>query len=286
MKQLSKNTHSDSSWLSIKLSFSFFWMVIIIKMIYGVEKCLYPTGICRLYSFEIFFTPSGKFFLTISCIILLLAYLFEFKMAYTTLLLFAISVIVITFHESNGIFFRATIFSVVWAAQSIAYFQRELNRYFDIKHFREQYACQAIAAVYILAAIAKLKASGAYWGDNANGFALQVLKNYLFQYYDSGSILILMKAEKLSGFFAEHSYITSSMLYTALFLELFCFIALINKNLKVILGIGLFFMHLGIAIFMGIGISAICFPMVIFFINPLNHLARGALFFKTKYLIV
>lgn len=86
----------------------------------------------------------------------------------------------------TAFFFRATIFSLIWAGQSIAYFQGALNRNFDTKHFREQYACQAIAAVYILAAIAKLKASGIYWGDNATGFALQVVKNYLFQYYDTG----------------------------------------------------------------------------------------------------
>lgn len=285
MEQLSKNIHSAFGWFCIKFSFSVIWLVIISIMISAVEKCLYPSGICRLYSFEVLFTVEGKMFLMLISIGAIVAYLAEFKMAYTTLLLFFISVVIISFHESNGIFYRATILSMVWAAQSIAYFQAILNKKFNLIISRHQYVCQMIAAIYILAAIAKLNASGLAWGIQTDGFALQVAKNLLFQYYDTGNELILIKAKTLSNFFADYKIITALMLYTALFLESFSFIGLVNKKLRVMWALGLLLMHLGIAIFMGIGISVICFPMVIFFLNPLYYIFKGVLIIKNQFFL-
>lgn len=259
----------DWEWFSIKLPVTVVWVAMLSIMFNSVNQCIYPVGICQLYSFEPVFSPIGKPILYIALVFSALFFLAEKQMLITTLVMFLLSILVISFHESNGVFFRATIFSLVWGALFIAYFIKYINSGFDLSHYRKQFVWQMIAAVYFLAALAKLKASGIMWGAEADGFALQVVKNYAFHYYDTGNSQILDQGVKLAYFFSNNRFLTSIMLYSALILELFCFTVVFNRSLRLIFGVGLLLMHIGIAAFMGIGISVICFPMVIFFLNPL-----------------
>ena len=89
--------------------------------------CPYPVGICKLYTFSILFTPVGKIFLSALLIMAITSYLLEVKMISTLLVLFFISCVVMSFHESNGLFARATVYSVILGAQLLAYFIKYLN---------------------------------------------------------------------------------------------------------------------------------------------------------------
>lgn len=262
------NKHQNLEWISIKLCLAFVGIMGLYNMIKESHEIIAPVGICKIYSFDILFTPNGKIVINAILIIAMLFYILEKKMVWSTLVLSIISIIVISYHESNGIFNRATVMSGIWIAQFIAYLRFHYSSKFDIAKYRIQYPIQIIAAIYTLAGISKIEASGVFWFWNSELFSLQIFKNFFCSFADSGNLLFLQKANDFVAFFQNYSILGKSLLGISLFLELFCVIALKNKKLQILWGLGLLSMHLGIAFFMDIGISTVAFPMVIFFLNP------------------
>ena len=271
MRHLVKTHELDIEWISIKLSLITIWSSIMCVMINEVHRCIYPVGICRIYSFDPLFTPIGKCILYALMILSALAYLLEKKMVLTTFALFLISLIVISFHESNGIFYRATVLSPIWAVQSLAYWQYQKDKSFDLKYYRQQYVWQIIATVYALAGISKIYHSGLDWVNGGPQFALQMIKNYAYQYFDKGDLRSFDETILLINKTLESPILLKAMLTFALTIELSCFAVLLGKRYRMFWGTCLSLMHLGIAYMMGIGISVVAFPMIIFFINPLFY---------------
>ena len=233
------------------------------------NACIFPTGICRLYTFDFLFSSAGKILLYISVVVFAISYLAELKMLSTTFILFCLSCVIISFHESNGIYFRATVLSAIWFVQFIAYAQKHFNPDFNSHQWRIQYTVQIISAVYFLAAVAKLRISGIGWVNAGPLFSLQVIKNFSLSFYNSGEVSVMERGWLIANTLLHNKLITKIFLSASLFLELFCFLAAFNYRLKIIFGTGLLLMHVGIALIMGIGVSVIAFPMTIFFINPL-----------------
>ena len=257
MKQLIKGNRADIEWFCIKFPMVIVWGFIMWVMISGVSKSLYPTGICRLYSFEPLFTSPGKSILYVIIAIASLAYLLEVKMVLATFILSIVSLIVISFHESNGIFFRSTVLSPIWMVQCLAYYRYKLDGSFDLKYYRKQYVWQIIAAVYTLAGISKIYHSGIDWANGGPLFALQLVKNYAYIYFDNGNISDFNTAITMINKIVDHPAILRIMLGAALFLEIACFAVIISSKVRIIWGIGLLMMHIFIALVMGIGILSL-----------------------------
>ena len=264
----------DEEWFYLKLSLLLVSVPVLSIMLFSFSGCPFPTGICKLYSFAPLFTPAGMVLFFGFFVMLCLLYLFEINMVYTTALLFLCNVIIISHHESNGVFYRATILSTVFGAQFIAYLLYSFKAGFDIRRFRINYAIQIIAATYTLAAIAKLKASGFGWINSGELFSIQVMKNYAFLYFDTGSKVVLEHGRTIAYALLKHRGIIRFFLATSLALELFCFAAMIGNKVRLVYGIALLLMHLGIMCVFGIGIGIIANPMVVFFINPLYRVKQ------------
>lgn len=276
LRDIYKQISDDKEWFFTKLQFAFIWCSIMVVMIGQCNVCKYPVGLCRIYSFDFLSIPAIKPLVIALVIITAFFYVLEVSMLLVTFLLAFISGVIISYHESNGIFFRATGLTVIWAVQFLAYYRFYFNKEFDLKTYRLQYPVQIIAAIYTLAAISKLMGSGIDWINAGPFFSLQVIKNFSFQYFDTGSLYHLDKGKEIAYTLMRYKEVIRLMLAGALILELFCFAALYNRVLKFYWGVGLLLMHIGIAAFMGIGISVIAFPMVIFFINPLYIVWCGA----------
>ena len=273
MKLLSKNNADtigiDKPWFYIKLSLIITWIPLMVIMITQSKNCPYPVGICKLIDLEILFSTTGKTFLFILLCISFFLYVFEIKMVYTTLFIFVLSCIIISYHESNGFFFRATPYSAVFGSQFIAYAINKYNPDFNVLKYRIHFGIQIIAASYTLAAIAKLKGDGIGWIDNGGLFSIQVMKNYSYLYYDTGSFAFLENGKAIAYSIIEHKSQIKYLLATALGLELLCFVAILNSKVMFIYGLALLAMHIGFDFFMGIGIGVISKPMVVLFLNPL-----------------
>lgn len=257
-----------SEWVWMKLCLITAWMLLMFVMISQSVHCVYPVGICRLYNFDALFEPIGKTLLYTSVLAFSFAYLAEYRMIVTTTVLTLLSCIIISYHESNGIQFRAAVYTPLLFAQCIAYWIHHYYPNFDFRHQRIQYSIQIIAALYTLAGIAKLKASGLDWINGGELFSIQIMKNYSFLYFDTGQTALLDQGKKLAQELLHHRLLTKFLLGTSLLLEITCFLAVINTKTRIALGLGLIAMHIGIWYFMGIGMGIIATPMLTFFINP------------------
>ena len=272
---------TEPYWLCLKLSVVFIWIPVILIMISQSVACPYPIGICKIINFSPLYTSIGKIFLYATLFVSCIFYLLEKRMVLTTLTLFVLSCIIISYHESNGFFFRATSLSAVLGAQFFAYALHYFKPNFDVNKYRVHFAVQIIAASYTLAAIAKLKATGLGWADEGGLFSIQVMKNYSYLYFDTGSLTFLEHGKEIARSFIAHKELVKILLTGALLLELFCFAAVINNKVRVVYGFALLAMHIGIDMAMGIGVGIISKPMVVFFINPLYYIY---LFGKKVYL--
>ena len=272
-KPLTDKQFGKLSWLCIKISFAWFWLRQMIVMLLSGGKCLYPVGLCRLYNFDILFSGPALGVLIAILLVCIILYLSEKKMLFATGMLTVLTGIIISHHESSGIFMRATPFTTIFAAQFIAYLFFRINTDFNLPVYRQQYAIQIIAATYTLAAISKFTLSGITWvQDGADLFPLQILKSFSSRYFDTGDAAALQKGYSIANFAWQHKPLFKVLLTGSLALETCCFIVVLNPALRIGYGLALALMHFGIAYSMNIVIGGLAFPMVIFFINPLYWL--------------
>jgi hypothetical protein len=264
----------NREWLAAKASFIIIFSTTLVIFILPLSKNLYPTGVAQFIDYSVLFSPVGKIVLIGVLVLFSLFYMLEWNMLLTTGLLSCLSLLVITFQESNGIYSRATILTVIPAAQFGAYLIRYFRPDFNVEHYRMQFSVQMVVAGYVLAGISKIQKSGLNWFLEEKGFMIQIYKNFYFLYSDTCNPTYLQKADAIMYVFSVLPALPQFLLLAALILELFCFVVLYQPKLQVAWGIGLLLMHIGIAYLMGIGISVIAFPMVIFFVNPLYRFYR------------
>lgn len=260
------STYSPPEWIGIKATLCLFWLGIVWFTSINQDNLPYPTGICRLFNCSIL-TSHYTFvtFLVIS-VTLSILYLLEKWMFITTLLMFLTSLLFFTLEESNGILNYNGLYTMIFLVQAFAYFRNNDN----IKIERVQFPIQIIAAGYMLAGIAKLKESGLSWITEAPQASIQILKNYCYAYFDTGDIHYMDKGMKLANFVLENVFFAKMLFAISLFLELFAWIAIKNKQTALIYGLLLTAMHIGILYIMHILIFSIFMPMLIFLVNPLG----------------
>jgi hypothetical protein len=225
----------------------------------------YPSGICSIVDCNTLLLPPIQNALIAATIFCSVLYVMEKGMVIVTTCMFLISLAGFTLEESNGIFMRSGLYTMVFFAQAIAYYRNNKN----LRKERIQFAVQVIAAGYVLAGISKLKESGLQWVAEAPQAALQMLKTYAYYYYDSGDIAQLNIGMAVCKFALTHPILIKCLFAFSLGLELFAWIALRSKKYAFAFGVLLVTMHCGIFYFMHILVAAVFYPMLIFFVNPI-----------------
>jgi len=268
--------HSKSQpavyWFCLKVSLVFFWLANMWVMLSGIQQpIINAVGVIKLYEFNFLFTEWGKWATGAGLLALGALYIFEKHMRLTLFFQFAFSLIIISRHESGGMFFHTTVYTVVFAVQWLAYMQHRSNASFNLEKYRVHYGLQIVAALYMLAGISKLSTSGWAWASSGELFSLQVVKNYSFIYFAHGNKVALHEGMQLANSLLHQRGFIRLLLTATLFLELGCFAALINVRVRMLYAVALLAMHTGIKIFMAIPFGVIAPVMAIFFLNPLYH---------------
>lgn len=258
-------------WFCLKLSVVTFWMLTLPRLITCCPKSPLPAGVYRIFNFDFLFSPIGTALLTAALLVLCFLYLLEKWMLLTTFCWFALCAIIVSHHESNGIFERNTLLTTVMGAQFVAYLIYHFNSNFDIRKFRVQYVYQIIAATYTLSAIAKLHSAGLAWAGSGTLFSLQVIKNHAFDYFSDGNPQHIQQGQAIANTVIQHRYLITLLFGGTLLLESCCFLAVFNERFRFGYGVALVLMHLGILATTNIIIGGIVFPMVIFYLNPLYY---------------
>lgn len=145
------------------------------------------------------------------------------------------------------------------------------------------YSQQLLAVGYVASGISKIIASGGEWISTIPRIALQFEKTKWSRYYDHLDIPNNPIGEKASLLISQYPEIAKVLFGTGLFLEFFCFVALIGRLPSLLWGVGLLALHESISHLMGLGFGNHKWLLVIFFINIPYWITR--LFFKQKSLI-
>lgn len=260
---------NQMEWLTIKILLGLYWLGSVVGILLTYKSIPVPHGIFSLFRFsETMLTWLNPTLITLATL-LIVAYLVEFKMAFTTLLLFIVSVFTFSLEESNGILSRSSLLSFLFFAQAMAYLISIFNPIFTVKNNRILFSIQAIAATYTLSALSKLQVTGISWVFSGKYMALQILKSYQYKYVTTGNWNAVERGNEMAVFIQNHPKLAVLMLTTTLILELFALLCLRSKYTIYIYGALLTIMHFSMAVVMDINLSSISTPMFIFMINPL-----------------
>lgn len=262
---------TEWKWFCLKFTVILYWLIQLRPMITCCPTSPFPVGIFRLLNLDFLFTPMGGPVLLSALIVLSFLYLLEKWMLFTTLCWFVLCTLIISHHESNGIFERSTPLTTVMGAQFFAYLIYAFNKNFDIKKYRFQFAIQLIAATYTLSAISKLHASGLAWVNSGTLFSLQILKNHAFEYYTDGAIGHMQHGMTIVNSILQHKQLIWFMFFLTLLLEGCCFLAVFDERIRFVYGCCLVLMHIGIYMTTTIRIGGVIYPMLIFYLNPLYY---------------
>ena len=267
-KLLNHSTWSDYSpneWVCAKISVAYFWFVVVISVSINHQSIPYPTGIYSFIDGSLLASKYTVRIFSFFAFVLAVLYVREKWMTATIFLMFLLSLVLFTLEESGGILNRNYLYTAVFFAQFIAYY-RNTER---LNEERIQFAVQIIAGGYVLAGISKLQQSGIGWITSAPLVSIQIIKGYCFTYFNTGNIKDFEPGLRHANFILSHRYLAEGLFAGSLTLELFAWIAVINKRSAFIYGLLLLAMHIGISYFMNILIISIVYPMLIFMINPL-----------------
>lgn len=257
--------YSKTSWLFARVLFIAYWFDVVLKSLVKYHETPIPQGIFGYVSIS----PStmewlNPVLLALSAV-LVLFYVFNYNLASVTCLLFLISVYALSIEESNGVFKRVGLLSIILLVQFVALLTAcESKRFSCCMSF----SVQAIAAAYSLSALSKLSSSGFGWIWSGKSMALQVLKSYHYNYATTGIYSHMEKGNKISTFIINHPFLVTCLLTLTLLLELFAILACTSKRMALFHGLALCAMHWSIYVVMNINIRPIWYPMFLFFVLP------------------
>lgn len=275
-----KVTHLE--WFCSKLTLTVFVAPGMVFPLYYRSNTPYPNGLCELLNCNLAFVPAIRLVLACGIALAFVLYLLEKKMLCATLLLFALSILVYSIEESNGLRDRRGIQSMIFLAQFLAYFLQKTGKDANVERNRIQFTLQFIAAAYLLAALSKLNTSGLSWITDAPYVALQVIKSFDYAYFDTGLHQPLLKGTSMATFITHNPLLIEVIFGTALVLELCSFILLFRKTVAFAYALLLLCMHIGILLVMDIFFPTISVPLVIIIINPLYllYLTMNSIYIK------
>lgn len=271
--------YSKKGWFFIKLLIGIRWLLESGNLLHATT-IIEPIGLCKILPCGILSNSIVSSIVLVVSFVSIVIYIFYEKYTILSIVtLLVLSLFMISFHESTGVFIRASLFSMIWVGQLAAYILHKKNIE-DLKKFRHQYVIQLICATYFLAALTKLSDAGWAWPQQGSDyFALSSLKGYYYSFFDSGDVEQLNAGYKLAYLLLEYKQLVYWLMLGALLLEFTSPLAVLDKRLTFFYGIMLLLLHIGIKYTMNITIGGTYYSMLAFMLNPL-----GLLYFSFKYL--
>jgi hypothetical protein len=260
----------DVEWNCLKIPFILCWFIYIISILWNINEITVDKGFCSFINCNIYIFEESKIILTLLAAVAVILYLFEFRMIFTTFILFFISVLIFSLHESFGVSERTGIIGLIFFAQFVSYlYYNKSNDFEQLKVRRINFSVQVILAGYTLSAISKIKTSGLNWILDGKNIVLQVVKSNQMEYLDGIFSHTEIFTSRKINFTLENYWIIGLLLFISLIIEGFSFLSIINKKLQLTWGVLLLLMHIGIYIQLEVVIWTFLVPMILFMLNPL-----------------
>lgn len=145
---------------------------------------------------------------------------------------------------------------------------------FNPGQFEMSWARQGIMAVYVVSAITKLWNSDGLWFTSAKYFPLHLVKNNQMEFYDTLNPDAL-KLDWLPQALMDHPVVSQFFFGIALPLELFAFLALLNRRMAAVFGLGLITFHECVTQLTNLSFIFNKLLLLFLFVSPVWWLLRG-----------
>jgi len=230
-----------------------------------------PNGITAIIDLHFLLQPQAFAYARIALAVALVLYVLRIWQALPIALFVNLATNGIL-NSQGAIQHALQIVSLVLLAQTVAWFY---GAWVDRKNHSPQltenraiwWSQQTIVAVYLLAGIAKLVATGGLWIFQARWIGVSIAKAAYQQFYDTFNSVELEQQLSVAHFAAAHGWLVALIASLGLFLELASPLMLINRVWAALLGGILVCFHLGLDYAMGLGFIYNQWLLVIFMIN-------------------
>lgn len=261
-----KNKSTNLEWIFIKIPFVLYLLSYCFFITRNIDNITINKGVCQFINCNYILMDVIKYPLFLMLFVFSIFYILERRMIWTTFILFSIVFVILSLRESYGVQDRNGLLVLILFSQFIAYSIKHFKPQFNLKKYRIYYSIQVIVASYTLSAISKIYTSHLTWFTNAKYMVNQLVKanqSYLLNNNQSKALI-----DYKIQFVLEHPLMITILLSLALFIELFSGLALINKRIRLLWGLFLLAMHIGIYFFFKIQINPFIYPLILFLINP------------------
>ncbi|PCH98532.1 MAG: hypothetical protein COB85_01445 [Bacteroidetes bacterium] len=278
---------SEKEWKTMRILFGIFWVHGIVNIITNFSSIPVPRGWALIIDLSFLDTIPGKSIFILVALLSVIFYVKNAKMIYVTGLMFLIGICVHTYQDSQATDIYNEIINLVVLGQFLAfsycrYFKRSAGEDVVINLVIHN-SKQAIIACYLIAAISKLSDAGLSWIIDAPNLSVAIYKMYMHNYVGLLSPELLSTALAYSTFIASHPLLIQVLFAIVLLAELLGIVALVNRQLSVVVGIVLIALHFGIAYFTGIHFDHFVVLLLIFLVN-IGYVVNLVLIFSKKVL--
>lgn len=160
------------------------------------------------------------------------------------------------------------VMSLLLVVQALAYAWPYVRRKVEPRRAGDElalsFSAQAIAYVYVCSGISKLRRSGLGWIEDSPNIFSDIMKTHGQNYYNQLEPGLLERGQWWASAVVENATLSRIALGAGLFLELFAFLALVNRGWGLIVGLSLSGLHAGVKMMMGLNFEANQYCIVIF----------------------
>lgn len=295
MKPFQVVKHKSLELLIQRIAFSVVIMAIGNKQL-NFSGQPYPIGLAKYLDLTFLFDSSLFLLLKVMLFAALLLYISNKFILLGLGYIFFYMVLLGTFENSQGgVSHYEHIVPLILLGQLLAYANYKILR---LKKYNLNYTSgdlavhfskQAIVSIYVLSAIVKINKSGICqkfiipfpcWIRDSPLIALKILRNHGRYYSDTLAKSSIDRGYVIANYLIDHPWVARLLFGGGLILELFAFLALINRRWSAVIGFMLIILHLSIYEIMRLNFAVNIFSLFIFlggFPLIISRLLRGCL---------
>ncbi|MEM7147480.1 MAG: hypothetical protein AAF591_20355 [Verrucomicrobiota bacterium] len=274
-------TYAPWEWAVMRTLFAFFAVIPGTSLNLSFRNQPEPAGIAQFIDLTWITQEPFQQLITFAFFAFVALYLVGFFPLTATAGLFVIHTLTGTLVNSQGATHHSTqIIGLVLLGQILAHLYWRLKPNLALKRNPDlapnpetpatllvYHSQQLIAAAYVASGITKLINSRGEWITQIPNIPIQFEKNFAYRYYDHLEVPAQQASQGMIKFIADHPAAAQGLFGFGLFLELACFLALMNRATLALWGLALWFMHHTISNVMGLGFAFNKAILLIFFIN-------------------
>lgn len=261
---------SAREWKWIRIVFVLVWWPWIPFVLFSYSDQPVPTGLAQFANLSWLTLPGVNVLVTVLSALACWYYLRGKRMLLATGTMLGMGVLVYTLHDSQGAFMRNEVLNLILLGQVVALIQAHFRENISESDLRNSIifnSQQMLVATYFISGLTKVFTAGFGWIVDSPNISLQIYKAWMSLYYSVEWPFLQDLGVYFSDLIASYPLITQFVFAGALMLELFCWLALLNRRLARWIGWMLFAMHMGIFVLLGVLFIPYMAVVVIFLIG-------------------